>query len=142
METRPDSRKSNYFNLAILALIVVTLGISFYHYFIKLNYDLYLQTECDPSTEVCTTDEESYYHKFIAPAYLIENRCVGDQDESCILSLHKEGLVEKLSCEDNLEEWEYCTDPAEYEEEIEIEEEIAAEEAIAEEEPITESNEE
>lgn len=115
MDTQtPQTSDRDYFILTVLFLIAVAFWASFFRYFINLNYDIYLTVECDPSVSACVTDEETYYERFLVKASTLERACHDNHTDACIWKLYESGQAEKLACDEDLEEWEYCSTPEEY----------------------------
>ncbi|MBP9760401.1 MAG: hypothetical protein KBD24_03500 [Candidatus Pacebacteria bacterium] len=110
-----QNKQSTILMFAILVIIFIASGVSFYRYCYALEYLIYLQVDCDPALTVCTTDGEFYYEKNIVVARDIEKYCSTTQSPSCLTRLREMNRsVETLPCEDNLEDEESCTNPAEY----------------------------
>jgi hypothetical protein len=128
MEIENKKEKTNYFTLLALLLIVVAMIFSYFKYYVNLDYDTLLAIECDPSIDVCFYDEESYYQKFLIYTKTLDENCSDASNEQCIVDLWKKDLATLIECNDeNLEEWEVCSDPSEFvaeDEEVELEEEI------------------
>ncbi|HRY31194.1 MAG TPA: hypothetical protein P5328_02290 [Candidatus Paceibacterota bacterium] len=101
----------DYFVLAILFMIAVAFWVSFFRYFINLDYNILLTIECDPEVSSCVTDGEYFYDRFLVKAKTIEDYCGEKQDEECILKLYEQNRAEKIPCEEDLEDWEECTSP-------------------------------
>ncbi|MFA6226984.1 MAG: hypothetical protein WC631_00650 [Candidatus Paceibacterota bacterium] len=109
-EKREEKPKVDYIILLVLFFILVAIIVSFIRYYIRLDYNIYLHTECDPTVEVCTTDSDTNYNKFIVKASELQKFCGDKQDDACILDLYAKGLAEKLNCEENLSDSESCTE--------------------------------
>ena len=128
MEEKKIKEKTNYFTLIALLLVVGAMVTSFYKYYVNLDYDTLLTIECDPATTVCFYDEESYYEKLLIHTKTLDERCNDASNEQCLFDLRTEGLAETIDCNDeNIEEWESCTNPAEFVEEAEVEGDLSSE---------------
>lgn len=108
------ANRGSYFMLAILILIAVAFAATYYRYIVTLEYPITFYLDCDPTVDVCVTDEESYYAKYSALAATLEQACPGEQDDACIHALEAEGAATMLNCEEYLEEGESCTSPEDF----------------------------
>ena len=109
-----DNKKNrNVFVSILSASVVVVIAVSFYSFYYKKNYDFYIETNCDPTTETCfyrncelTPDDcppnnLSYYNQYIIKARDFDRYC---ENEDCT-EVCKSGTVKctKIECtEDNI----------------------------------------
>lgn len=107
--------KSNYFILLILLLILTAMLVSYYRYFITLDYDIYMHISCDPKLEVCVTNGDIFYKKVLAKAFNLNEYC-STNEESCVLNLIKNNNARVVLCEENISKIndESCTNPNDY----------------------------
>lgn len=109
--------RTSYFLLAVLVLIAIAFGASYYRYMLTLDYDLFLTGPCDPASEVCVTFEEEYYAKYLVSAQSISTYCTALEPDACVEELVAKGLAELQDCEEFLDEGEACSSPEEFTEE-------------------------
>ena len=135
MEEKQIKEKTNYFTLIVLILVVIAMVTSFFKYYLNLDYDTLLAIECDPTTDICFYDEESYYQKLLVYTKILDDNCFDSSSDDCVLDLKDKGLARVVECnEDNLEKWEICTNPYDYiEEDVEEMVEEVVEDSIIEE---------
>lgn len=126
-EKKTKKEKTNYFTLLALLLIVGAMITSFYKYYVNLDYNTLLTVECDPAVSICFYDGESYYEKLLIYTKTLDERCNDASNEQCLIDLKDNGEAESLACDENLEEGESCTNPADFVEEAEVEEDSSSE---------------
>lgn len=95
-----DKKHSSWFIRILLFLVVFSIILSFYLYLIKKDYDFIVETECNPTVEMCfyrdcsnpddcPPNNLTYYKKFILNANDY-NKCV---NENCT-QVCKSGYIE------------------------------------------------
>ncbi len=57
MESKSQAGISNISLAAIALLVAISVGFSFYKYYVKKDYLLYIKEGCDPSYEECLVEE-------------------------------------------------------------------------------------
>ena len=78
METEDYKKKSRPFKIVVVLVFLAVLGFSYYNFFIKNDFLVTKQVECDPTTEACFVsdceandsecDTETTYKKIEAPS--------------------------------------------------------------------------
>lgn len=134
METGVNTKKENNFwskalSLIFIVVLVFSVGLTFFKFFVLRDYTIQSQVECDPYTEVCftyhcdpTVEEcsgdsvaDTFYYKLLdrnAKNILLCNPA----EESCapLLCLEDEAGCVITFCDVSVDETVECTNPEQY----------------------------
>lgn len=143
-------KKSKILVIAFVLLIIGAVGATYWRVFVKKDYLISNQVDCDPYTEKCfiwrcdpnstkegetctgEPDKDIWYYKVIErKAYNIP-LCNPDEDENCqpfVCGENEKGCKETL-CEENNPDKIECNNPEEYTKNNPIEEESACDSSV------------
>jgi hypothetical protein len=138
-------KKSKIFFLVFFLLIALSVGASYYRFFIAKDYIIEAQADCDPAAETCFVyvcdpqseecsgdpeEDTSYYkvvHRKAANILLCDPNAEGC--DALVCQPDEEDCEETLCDSNDLAEGEQCSDPETYKREHTAEEEDGSEEA-------------
>ena len=119
-ESSSDKKKNIWFFIILGILILASVGVTFYKYYILKDFQIVAEVSCDPATEVCfhyeptpcadddleCVPEEAYDYKMMSKNAANILACENTEE--------KIDCTEELSCLDNEENcsYEYCTEEA------------------------------
>jgi hypothetical protein len=138
-------KQSKIFFLALFLLIALSVGVSYYRFFVAKDYVIEAQADCDPAAEACFVsvcdpqeeqcsgdpEEDTSYYKVVHRKAANIPLC-NPNDEGCdalVCQPDEEGCEEILCDPNSLAEGQQCSDPEAYKREHPAEEEGASEEA-------------
>jgi hypothetical protein len=138
-------KQSKIFFLALFLLIALSVGVSYYRFFVAKDYIIEAEAECDPAAEACFVyvcdpqaeecsgdpEEDTSYYKVVHRKAANIPLC-DPSAESCdaLVCQPDEKDCEETLCDPNdLAEGDLCSDPETYKMEHPAEEEGGSEEA-------------
>lgn len=115
-----NDKKHNAFLNILLCAVIIVIVVSFYNFYYRKNYDFFIETSCDPSTEecfyrdcihnidLCPPNNLSYYNKYTIKARDFKYCPNEDCAETC-----KKGVINciQTSCTTEEKESGLCTVP-------------------------------
>lgn len=115
-----NDKKHNVFLSVLLGGVIIAITVSFYNFYFRKNYDFFIETSCDPSSEecfyrdcvnepdVCPPNNLSYYSKYTIKARDFKYCPNEDCTETC-----KKGIINcvQTACSAEEKESGSCTIP-------------------------------